>query len=90
MSYYSIILFVEIQKLKNFVKLRIIWKLSTNQTEDYIMLSFKNVFAALDETRHFESVEHAVFDYQVNQTDSTFAYIFLEVYRIAASLQSKY
>lgn len=54
------------------------------------MLSFKNVFSALDETRHFESVEHAVFDYQVNQTDSTFAYIFLEVYRIAASLQNKY
>lgn len=54
------------------------------------MLSFKNVFAALDETQYFKSVEHAVFSYQVEQKDSTFAYIFLEVYKIAVSLQNKY
>lgn len=54
------------------------------------MLSFKNVFAVLDGAKNFKSVEEAVFDYQVQPSDSTFAFIFSEVYQISLSLHNKY
>lgn len=54
------------------------------------MISLQHIFAARELAIDFDSIEEAVKSYQYGPDDSTFAYIFVGVYKIALNASKKY